>query len=296
MNDKDYCGAKLNGACNSSDKQSSDYKGQKCVGGQICSSGSCVCPSDLVLCNGNCIDPASDSAYCGARGDCKNENSGDVCTDGKTCVKGVCSQVSATCSPEKTLCPGNVCKNLNTDNQNCHYCGFSCPQSTPYCVTGNCVECNSDENCNNSTKGKKCDTTRKECVQCLSVDDCKLGANQEIVICNANQCKVNKCKAGFYIEGDVCVACTQPQPNSGQIATSDGMDSNSCAFSCDSSNSFHDCRTESNDLICLKKGWGNGTLDSDDCNKCIRSGCTTGQTCNRSWDILSHTYSCSNTQ
>lgn len=70
-----------------------DNAGKACKSGEICNgSGSCEtsCQEGLLDCDKLCIDPKTDRNHCGAKGDCKDEEAGDVCGDGKICVNGEC--------------------------------------------------------------------------------------------------------------------------------------------------------------------------------------------------------------
>lgn len=97
--DKDkmyYCGAK--GSCSSDKAWNADFKGINCLNTFGCrlddstaAGVSCICDTGLVLCNGDCIDPAETTMYCGA-----NES----CTEYKDCTlggKGQCRNGKCEC-------------------------------------------------------------------------------------------------------------------------------------------------------------------------------------------------------
>lgn len=52
--------------------------------------GETECGDDEVLCDGDCIQPATDLAYCGAYDDCSGEAAGEECAAGGSCVWGEC--------------------------------------------------------------------------------------------------------------------------------------------------------------------------------------------------------------
>ena len=69
--------------------------GVVCEQGHLCVDGQCElsCPANLIDCDGNCINPQSDPVYCGASGDCQNENDGVDCGAEEACVSGSCIAV-----------------------------------------------------------------------------------------------------------------------------------------------------------------------------------------------------------
>lgn len=81
------------------------------------------CEEGRVACNGNCIDPKTDTAYCGARGLCTSDDpdsqqySGAKCNEGQSCDNGTCRQVTCnegehkkgmTCEPDSKEACGSV--------------------------------------------------------------------------------------------------------------------------------------------------------------------------------------------
>lgn len=118
--------------------------GYKCGNGTTCSNGVCiVADKSKVLCNGEFINPENDPRYCGARGDCKDDNPvswdyrGIIC-QGATpvCSNGRC--VSA-CVGGQIVCDGR-CVDPQTDM---NYCG----------ARGDCIGFNAGEKC---TDGRIC--------------------------------------------------------------------------------------------------------------------------------------------
>ncbi|MSP61844.1 MAG: hypothetical protein EXR72_16220 [Myxococcales bacterium] len=59
------------GACNST-----------CGGGTVCTGGLCGCPQGTKLCNGSCVNTATNANNCGA---CNTK-----CLLGQVCVNGLC--------------------------------------------------------------------------------------------------------------------------------------------------------------------------------------------------------------
>ena len=54
-----------------------------CASGNVCYLGTCIastCRPPLLRCGDTCIDPATDSGYCGARNQCVGEDRGEICS------------------------------------------------------------------------------------------------------------------------------------------------------------------------------------------------------------------------
>ncbi|MET0341542.1 MAG: hypothetical protein ABW252_11125 [Polyangiales bacterium] len=122
--DRGFCGA-------SADCQGSN-DGNVCANGQVCSAGVCAvtCPGAQVDCNGTCVDPQTDRAYCGATGDCQGSNNGDACPAGQVCSSGSCA---FSCPALQIEC-GGTCIDPATDRG---FCG----------ATGDCSLANNGNVC-----------------------------------------------------------------------------------------------------------------------------------------------------
>jgi peroxiredoxin len=72
------------------------------------------CPSGQILCNGTCVNTATDPNNCG--------KCGSACASGELCQAGVCAQ---GCPSGQILCNG-TCVNTSTDPDNCGRCGSAC--------------------------------------------------------------------------------------------------------------------------------------------------------------------------
>lgn len=90
------CGGKCidpetdNAYCGASDDCSGANIGETCDPGSVCTNGACAptCAAGQFECNGACVNPLTNAAYCGAS-DCDGTG-GEACAVGQACVSGVC--------------------------------------------------------------------------------------------------------------------------------------------------------------------------------------------------------------
>ena len=139
----DYCGA--SGTCDDASADSENFKGQKCVGGQLCAENeetgkrSCVCPEGQIFCAGKCIMPNVEHDYCGARGACtnkkdfKDENyAGKKCKAAEMCIGDENAQyyyceVCDSASGNYVYCDeNNKCIDLTNNKNHCGKCSQAC--------------------------------------------------------------------------------------------------------------------------------------------------------------------------
>lgn len=99
--------------------------GKVCDPGYVCNGGTCSlsCPSNLVNCNGTCIDPLTNPRHCGATQGCgvTGGSGGQACLAGWVCNSGTCLQF---CAPGFVSC-GGQCIDPTTNRS---FCG-----ATPGC-------------------------------------------------------------------------------------------------------------------------------------------------------------------
>lgn len=110
------------------------------------------CPSTMVECGGQCIDPKTNEAFCGASGDCSGEGAGKACADGLSCVDGECKLL---CTAGQVICvehsSSNVtgkedegvekCVDVKKDDDHCGVCNHPCDPGLN-CIEGKCeLEC-----------------------------------------------------------------------------------------------------------------------------------------------------------
>jgi hypothetical protein len=64
------------------------------------------CAGDLIRCDGTCIDPLTDDAYCGASGACTGASAGAACGMGLACEAGACvPQPYSPVGPQRDVDP-----------------------------------------------------------------------------------------------------------------------------------------------------------------------------------------------
>lgn len=118
--------------------------GNRCLSGEICTNGKCLCASGNVVCGGACV-----------AGNCCKGDSGVTCNTGEKC-----------CSPSGCV---DV---LGADLENCGDCGVVCdPDSADRCTNGTC-SCGVDV----CVGSEVCKVTGCECPDATSCQDiCKEG-------------------------------------------------------------------------------------------------------------------------
>ncbi len=135
--DNVFCGATL---C-----LSDATDGEACADGFVCNgSGVCEasCGTGLVACGGACIDPDSNSDFCGATTCVDNDTDGDKCASGYVC-DGT-GQCGLSCLADYVAC-GGACIDPDTDTTFCGATtcaddtsdGENCEPTMP-CLTGVC--------------------------------------------------------------------------------------------------------------------------------------------------------------
>ena len=127
-----------NAFCGASADCAGDNVGVVCPSGTICGDGVCAvtCPSILVACGGTCVDPRSNPTFCGARGDCLEDNAGVTCAGGEVCSGRECE---VSCQEELLACSGRC---IDPDSSR-SFCGAS-----GSCTGGAAgVICGSGEDC-----------------------------------------------------------------------------------------------------------------------------------------------------
>lgn len=282
----DYC----NGACTNTatDLYNCGTCGKFCAGeGAFCSGGQCkTCAYPTIPCDGVCKNRDTDPLNCGY--------CGHVCpAETPSCVQSFCQP---NCAAGETVCNLGgtfVCKALQTDSSNCGKCGNVC-KSYLTCKYGGCrcpstggdtdcgtycTDLSSDPN-NCSKCGKVCAAgqicSKKVCCaagltscnglcvdlqtdpfNCGSCGTTCPGTNAASFGCQAGQCTVSLCNAGFgncnnngydgcetnvnsdiYHCGNCATVCSK---SGGTTPTCDGT----CHLNCTLSN--RDCNNDPND-------------------------------------------------
>ena len=108
-----------------------------CNGG-ACSSGVCLgaCPPGQLACSGQCLDPLTDRAHCGATAGCTGPSAGVACPSGEVCAAGAC----ATSCPSGQVACGGTCVSPLTDRAHCGASG-DCTGASAGAACGSGQEC-----------------------------------------------------------------------------------------------------------------------------------------------------------
>ena len=216
--------------------------GTTCASGQKCTNGSCAasCLAGQIYCGDKCVDPNTDTTFCGATGTTTScTNTGSSCGSGMKCINGTCTTTcggttvncngtcldlsanhviscdgsSLTCEEDYEDCDGKVANgcevNITTDSNHCGGCELDNACNSQI-ENSNVVSCNNKIcyviNCNNNYIPK--DAT--SCVECTSsnttncnhfIDD--INANE--FSCTEGTCGLTSCKNGYSVSDKTCV-------------------------------------------------------------------------------------------
>ncbi|MGI5830297.1 MAG: hypothetical protein ACOX8U_09050 [Bradymonadia bacterium] len=193
-----------------------------------------LCPSyeqdeGKIVCDGKCIDPMKDVNYCGAKGNCTGNNSGERCKSGQSCVLGSCK-----CDEGKIVCDGKCIDPLSDSD----FCGAkdSCEGSArgvecndtedmlKQCFRGACVgiEC-VDENKTrcpdpDNEGNYVCLDTKSDINHCGACGNaCKPYMGKKPVACVHGVCQYEGCEDGYIScirkDEEFCVNNTHINPN-----------------------------------------------------------------------------------
>ena len=282
-NDPRYCGAK--GDCSDTNPTSMDYKGMVCEGATpLCSNGRCAnaCVGGQIVCDGRCVDPQTDMNFCGATGNCKDENVGEKCTDGHFCSGALCA---TSCQEGLFLCD-DKCVDGTT---NPYYCGVTsdCTETsngtkcedTQVCVSGKCEynSCKEPETLCSTTAGNRCIN-----IQSDDVDNCGACgykcAEHPVANASSNGCAKGVCQYSC-INNTENVGSDNTAANIRCVDTS--TDVNNCGEKgkkcesgqvCVNSKCVQNSCTKSNEILCATEH-GNAckdvkSSDPDNCGAC----------------------------
>ena len=196
-----------------------------------------TCDPGLIACDGTCIDPLVDNAWCGATGACGEPDGspGAQCASNASCVAGSCV-AQQVCPVDRVSCAGG-CVDPMTDDAWCGATG-ACgePDGSPgvqcdagtFCEAGSCEDiCVDDERFCDETCvdpmtddahcgdcGQACSTdapnTRVSCVEASCVVSCAAG----FVDCNGDLAEPDT--DGCEAEADACVLAVLPVTFTGE--------------------------------------------------------------------------------
>ena len=259
----DHCGGK--GDCNSADIDSENYQGLICAEKEICQNSACVCDEHkYALCNGSCIDPKTDIAFCGAEAGCKhyedcNQIQGASCMDGRcTCPEGTVKMKAADgafkcfdTQNDPTCCGGN-------EGDTCHNCG------NMLCVSGTCkaTTCNPGLiNCQN-----RCLNPETSHVQQISVADKTCACARDY--CDNDDNPNNGCSDKKVGDLEHCFGCNKPC-DIGYTACIKQNDNYSCTCQPDETLCIYTDKLGNHDIHCYSQEDMNN-LHLSECEYCAR--------------------------
>jgi len=212
--------------------------------GRNCSNGSCVCPTGLVFCGGQCIDPKANTTYCGASGTCSGANAGRNCSSlagwsAGFCNNGTCHATSCTagnCHTSSNVCEagnqntrcgsGGACVSC-TGGKTCQSNECKCPSGQIDC-SGTCKNLTNDrENCGycgfTCAAGQPCSSSQCACGTATcggsSVNTCT--TNAHCGVCN------NACTGGKTCQSGAC-GCPSGQTDCSGTCRNLTNDNNNC--------------------------------------------------------------------
>lgn len=202
--------------------------------GQVCSDGVCEtrCNAGLVDCNGACIDPLTDTSFCGASDACDGSTAGDDCNDDEVCSGGSCQ---TNCTGGTVLCDGR-CADPKYDP---NYCG-----ATADCAGESAGQiCGDDEVCDEGACRSECGpdniVCNGSCVDpmvnpnfCGASDTC--ADAQAGVVCGAGEACVEGSCAPNCPEGQLnCNGrCIDPMTNPNFCGASDTCTDDAAGVAC----------------------------------------------------------------
>jgi hypothetical protein len=244
-----HCGATADCAAANAGLDCTKTPGTVCTVTNGTASCAVSCPTGEVACNGICIDPLTNDAFCGAKGTCAttqgdaNDSAGTNCTahPGTVCDgKGSCS---VTCAAGEVVCNG-TCVDPTTNPK---YCGVD---ATCAPKTGTTGICTGNQVCNAGTCATTCAAGFVNC-NGVCVDPTT----------DSQHCGVNAACAGGQGTAGVC-------PNGTVCTTTAGV--TSCSASCGAGLSV--CTNE-----CVNEQVDPSHCGS--CNACVLQANTTADDC-----------------
>lgn len=247
-NDHDHCGGV--GDCNSANPDSDNYQGKNCGEREICEKNNCKCDtSKYAFCNGSCIDPMTDNAFCGADANCsKYENCYTI--QGASCISGKCECPNGMKKMKTLINDVEVYKCFDTQNDptccggqegsQCQNCGDM------LCQIGQCIDASCDNgmlNCRN-----RCLSPEIHHVQQVSVQDksCKCYKDSTVEYCDDDDDITNGCPDQKVGDIEHCYGCGNACPK-GYTACTKEKGIPQCA--CQTGQTFCDYGTESDPEI-----------------------------------------------
>ena len=212
-----YCGAR--GLCIDTDPDSADYMGETCSDVEMCRKGACVCArSTDILCDGKCIDPSYNMAYCGAKGACSDTDRNSLNYKGQQCDRSQrCNGGKCTCGRVSDIMCDGKCIDPAFDTNHCGAAsGGLCSDPNPNSTNFSGVKCLDGMRCNNGacicTKDWEIICGEDGCID-PNLDNNHCGAASSGLCNDPNPGSTNymgeKCDGGRRCEDGTCKCANQ---------------------------------------------------------------------------------------
>ncbi|GEM_PF-1198425 len=220
----------------------------------------------------HCVDPASDSEYCGAQGGCSSSDPespnwvGMACENGMICQGGKC-----VCGDGYKVCEQAVgCVDILHHSE---HCGETCKvcDSGYVCMNGSCVpyECDEPGLCSNDRH--QCKNTDEACGE--SCIDCLMLPNVDVAACDdGGMCVIRTCKENFHPEFNEMTQTYECRKNTIEKCAPRDMDENVEVQNCTEIERSTEvaCSAEGK---CIVKGCADGFSVSSGQTQCVEQSC-----------------------
>ncbi len=286
----------------------SAFKYNICPGGMICDSKNnlnyCLnplkCSGEQIVCDDKCVTPGEYGSYCGAKGNCSDEDPNSENYIGTTCNRGAnCENGKCVCAADfiecegKCISPGDraTCGAINCSDkgENCDELGkngvvaANCDDDGDNIYKCKILQC--DDNHHLDSKNNSCVKIDEHNCAYLGHDCMKDGVNPESVKCENRVCIVD-CLDGYHTEGSTCVPDNKISCGKNKIdcTITDGWKDGKCEGGKCNASSCQPNYHELNDQISLCKPDSSESCNGKKCEESevcsegeCKKNCPTGQ-------------------
>ncbi|MBR4986220.1 MAG: hypothetical protein IKY83_10845 [Proteobacteria bacterium] len=214
--------------------------GNACETGQVCNNGGCKssCEEGQINCDGNCIDPNTDTRYCGASDLCGEGQKGTACDEGFVCKAGGCEcpdgQILCLIEDDQTACINPASSDAYC-GCNADSAGMACDglahSSENACIEGKCdLQCEEGfDNCNSDAADGCESELANDVSNCGACGNACASEHASEVACVFGKCSPT-CEKGYTTCEGSCIDTSSDGQNCGACG-------NACSegFSCQNS-------------------------------------------------------------